>query len=343
MGSNKTRRQLPIDIVVPWVDPTDPVWQEEKRYWSEKEGVLSTSDDGENRYRDWDTVRYLLRSIDKFAPWVRRVHFITYGHLPEWLDTNAPRLHIVKHSDYLDPRYLPTYSSHTIELSMHKIKGLAEQFIYFNDDIVITRPVKPERFFKNGLPRDYAVLSPAISSHRYSVTDIAVTDTEIINDHFRKNAVIKKNLSKWFAPCYGKDMLRTLCLMPWDRFAGFYGRHLCLSYRKSTFKEVWEKEREVLDSTSMHKFRTRRDVNQWLMRSWQLASGRFEPISPKDGRYYKVGNDNSELLRAIRTQRFSIICANDNSDEKIVDFEARKRELCEAFESIMPEKSSFEK
>lgn len=337
------RENYPIDIVVPWVDPTDPEWKAEKREWSIHEGKLSVSDDNDNRYRDWDTIKYLFRSIDKFAPWVRKVHFITYGHLPSWMDSSAERLHIVNHKDYLNPDYLPTFSSHAIELSINKISGLAEHFIYFNDDIIITNTVSPEDFFKKGLPCDYAIMRPLISSHRYSVADTSLTNMEIINDHFKKNDVIKKHPLQWFNPVYGVDNFKSICLMPWPKFSGLYGRHLCLSYLKSTFDTVWEKEFEVLDSTSRHKFRTRRDVNQWIMRAWQLMSGQFVPVSPnKLGRYYRLANNNDDLINAIKTQKYRVICANDNGDDEIIDFEKTKQEIIAALEQIMPEKSDFE-
>ena len=337
------KESYPIDIVIPWVDPTDSVWQEEKEVWSIKEGVLSVSDDSENRYRDWNTLKYLFRGIDKFASWVRTVHLITYGHLPKWLNQDAPKLHIVKHNDYLLPEYLPTFSSHTIELSMHKIKGLAEHFIYFNDDILLIKETKPEDFFRKGLPCDYAILNPAVSSHRYSVIDTAITDIEVINDYFQKNSVIRKNFFKWFNPIYGINNFKTLCLMPWPKFSNLYGRHLCLSYLKSTFDTIWEREFEVLDSTSRHKFRTRRDVNQWLMRYWQLASGNFYPVSPDNlGRYFRLSNENDEFIAALSKKRYKVVCANDNGDDTISDFVKTKNKLINALERILPEQSIFE-
>ena len=339
----KTQNITPIDIVIPWVDPEDPIWQQSRKEWSAKEGKNTTADDNENRYRDWNTLKYLFRGIEMYAPWIRTIHFITCGHLPAWMNCDAPRLHIVKHSEYMDDRYLPTFSSHAIELNLNKIDGLSEYFIYFNDDILILKKIKPSDFFVKGLPRDYAILNPAISSHRYSVLDTAITDIEIINDHFSKNKVIFHDFFKWFNVRYGFNNLKTLMLMPWPKFSHMYGRHLCNAFLKSTFDEVWEKEFAVLDSTSCHKFRTRRDVNQWLMREWQLASGRFVPVSPNNlGRYYRLTNDNKELIAAIKKQQYKVICANDNGDDEIIDFNKTKHALISALETILPEKSKFE-
>lgn len=338
----KKALEKPIDIVIPWVDSNDPVWRKSKNLYAQSEGRRELIDDSDVRYRDWDTIRYLFRGIDLYMPWVRKVHFITCGHIPDWMDENAERLHIVRHDEYIPEKYLPTFCSHTIELNMHRIPGLTDQFIYFNDDIISLRPVKPEMFFKHGMPCDYAVLNPLISSHRYAVSDVALMDIEIINDHFKKNKVIKKNFFKWFNPKYGKNLFRSLCLMPWPKFSALLTKHQCNAYLKETFEEVWEKEYDILDSTCSHKFRTKRDVNQWLFRYWRLAQGRFTPIRPY-GNLFGIKNDNSALYNAVMNGRDMFICINDNGAEEIKDFEKTKKELLDVLEKRFPDKCSFEK
>ena len=186
-------------------------------------------------------------------------------------------------------------------------------------------------------------MRPLISSHRYSVADTSITNMEIINDHFSKNSVIKKNFFKWFNPKYGVNNFKSICMMPWPKFSGLYGRHLCLSYLKSTFDKVWESEYDVLDETCRHRFRTRRDVNQWIMRGWQLASGNFYPLSPNHlGKYYRLTNDNKDLISDIKSQKYKVICANDNGDDEISDFEKTKKLLTDAIDTILPDRSEFE-
>ena len=62
-----------VDIVIPWVDGNDEKWQKEKSKYDSSKG-----DDREIRYRDWDLLQYWFRGVEKFAPWIRKVHFITY-------------------------------------------------------------------------------------------------------------------------------------------------------------------------------------------------------------------------------------------------------------------------
>ena len=124
-----------IDLVIPWVDGNDVEWKKEK------DKCLEAGDGRVNRYRDWDNLRYVFRGIEKYMPWIRKIHFVTWGHLPEWLNVEHPKLNIVKHQDYIPEKYLPTFSSHTIEMNLHRIKGLAEQFIYTNDDIFFLKDI----------------------------------------------------------------------------------------------------------------------------------------------------------------------------------------------------------
>ena len=138
-----------IDFVMPWVDGSDPAWREEflkYRALQAPQGepacdtgtAAGAVDASEERYRDWDTLRYWFRGVERFAPWVNRIHFITWGHLPAWLDTAHPKLHVVRHADYIPSPYLPTFNSCPIELNMHRIEGLAEHFVYFNDDTFLS-------------------------------------------------------------------------------------------------------------------------------------------------------------------------------------------------------------
>ena len=146
-----------IDFVILWVDSNDPIWQNEFRSYLRQS--QSTDDIRNIRYRNWENLRYWFRGVEKFAPWVNKVHFITCGQIPDWLNIKAPKLHFVKHSDYIPEEYLPTFSTNSIQLNLHRIEGLSEHFVLFDDDVFLIDKVKPERFFRNGLPCDKAALN----------------------------------------------------------------------------------------------------------------------------------------------------------------------------------------
>ena len=134
-----------IDFVIPWVDGSDPAWQKERDAKAAQLGSMERCDNRGERYRDWDNLKYWFRGVEKFAPWVHKIYFVTWGHLPEWLDVQHPKLVIVRHEDYIPKEYLPTFNSHTIEWNLHRIHGLSENFVYFNDDIFLLREMESRR------------------------------------------------------------------------------------------------------------------------------------------------------------------------------------------------------
>jgi len=329
-----------VDFVLMWVDGSDPAWIKEKL---EYQMNTTVSDelvaDSAKCFRDMGTLKYWFRAVEKFAPWVRKVHFVTWGHLPEWLDTSCKKLHIVNHKDYMPPESLPTYNSRALEVNLHRIKGLAENFVYFNDDSFLLRPSMKSDFFQNGLPRDCAIISPVVPQ-RYGTAAIQINNLEITNAYFNGTECIKKNKGKWFSPKYGKYLLRTLLLMKNNYLIGLYEPHEPTSFKKSTFEELWAKEEAVLTATTMSRFKKKDNVNQWLMRDWQLASGTFIPRAPKFGKYYDLHANLEGACTDIVRQGHSLICLNDSSD--IEDFEFVEKKLTECFEKILPEKSRFE-
>lgn len=330
--------QQKIDFVIIWVDGSDPAWQAERAKYQ----CGATGDNSSIRFRDWDNLQFWFRGVEKFAPWVNRIHFVTCGHLPSWLNTAHPKLHLVKHSDYIDEEYLPTFNSHVIELNMHRIEGLSEQFVYFNDDTFLCRPMKRTDFFRDGLPCDAAILSPIIVGKGEEIGKIAANNMYVINSHFKKSDCISQSRARWLSPLYGKQLLRNIALMPWHHIPGFFNPHMPVPYLKRTLQEVWEAEPELLESVNRHRFRSYTfDVNQWLFRYWRLCKNEFVPRNMNNCRSFSIGNDNAELCKSISAQRYQMICMNDSEDVR--DFEKARDEIRTAFQKILPEKSGFEK
>lgn len=330
-----------IDIVIPWVDGNDKDWQKDFRKYS---GDVEAKDDNSSiRYRDWDNLQYLFRGIEKFAPWVRKVHLVTNGQKPSWLNLDAPKLNFVTHKDFMPMEYLPTFSVRPIELNMHRIKDLAEKFVYFNDDFFITRPIKPERFFKKGLPCDMGVLDaiqPTVPRRLVLLNCVAA-----VNRHFNKRAALKNDFVKWYRMEYGINLFRTLALTPWSMFTGFRNTHLPQPFLKSVLAEVWNTETELLDNTSKHRFRDVTDVNQSLFRFWQLAAGKFHPKNVISGTnvttYAAITDKNVHIIaNMIEEQKYDLMVLNDSDD--ICCFEKDKNILNGALQKILPDKSTYE-
>ena len=327
-----------IDIIIPWVDGSDPEWQQDFRKYAALE--MGRDNNTEIRYRDWDNLQYLFRGIEKFAPWVRKVHFITTGQKPKWLNMNASKLNFVRHEDFIPKEFLPTFSVRPIELNLHRIEGLSEQFVYFNDDYFLLRPVKPERFFQNGLPCDMAILDTLPMGGPRG--HMLMNDMNVVIQHFRKNSVLKHHLWKFINPLYGSQLLRSIPLMPFSVFPGFRNHHMPQAFLKSTFQEVWEVEEPLLREVSSHRFRDITDVNQYMLRFWQFMTGRFHPANIVKGtcRYTLSDRDADKLAAAIKMQKSDILVMVDS--EKVSDFNTLVTKVNTAFDAILPEKSSFE-
>lgn len=327
-----------IDFVMIWVDGNDPQWQKEKNKYDPS---VDNGDNKEVRFRDWENLQYWFRGVEKFAPWVNNVYFVTWGHLPPWLNTDHPKLHVINHKDYIPSEYLPTFNSHTIELNLHRIEGLSEQFVYFNDDMFITDSVSPEDFFKNGKPLDtYSI--DCIFFAKNSAGSFNGNDMEIINTHFKMKECMKKDFTKWFSPKNGiKRVIKTVALNMWPWFPGMYYNHLPSNFLKSTFETIWAEESEVMDKTCRDRFRSRLNCNQWLMKFWQLAAGEAIPRSTKIGNCYHIKESNFEdACNAIKTGKHKLICINDT--DNTLDFENKKQKIIDSFQKLLPEKSSFE-
>jgi hypothetical protein len=326
-----------IDFVLTWVDGSDPAWRASFDNYALSDHA---TDIRKSRYREWENLRFWFRAVEKYAPWVHKIHFVTWGHVPTWLNPKHPKLNIVKHDEYLDRHNVPVFNSHPIEINLHRIKDLSDQFVYFNDDTFLLAPIKPTRFFMDGLPRDIAV-GNVISIG--GIENTLVNDVRIINRHFSKRDTIRQNFFKWFNPRYGLHNMKTICLMPWKQFTGFFDPHQAQPYLKTTFEEVWKLESETLQLTSASKFRSVTDVNQYLFRYWQLVTGKFIPVSIQDTKYIdlRILEDCKRAKEYIDSGRFHQVCFNDKL-EASDDFEDAKSIINAAFARRLPDKSSFE-
>jgi hypothetical protein len=132
---------FPIDAVYTWVDKTDESFKEEfKRFQP------SAASSDPSLFESNEELRYSLRSLDAYAPWINHVYIVTNGQRPSWLAASS-KVTIVHHSEILDQQYLPTFNSHVIESALHNISGLAEHYVYFNDDMFLLNSARQTDFF----------------------------------------------------------------------------------------------------------------------------------------------------------------------------------------------------
>ena len=332
---------MKIDFVIPWVDGSDPGWRKEKNKYMKIDEI----DAGDDRYRDMEILKYWFRAVEKYAPWVNKVHFITWGHLPGWINENCEKLNIVNHSDYIPHEYLPTFSSHPIELNIHRIKDLSEHFVYFNDDMFLNAPVSKDFFFKKGIPCDYAYCENVYyNAPNHLIAHIYTNCIAETNRHFSYNKAFFKHPFKYVNYRYSlkNNIKNVLKLENTVTFVGFDNHHLPAPYLKQTFEDAWRESEDVLDEVSRNKFRTAFDVSQSVFRYRQLAQGTFMPVDKESrGKFLRIENDNTHIEKALFDHKIKMVCINDTPFD--IDYEKAKREVIAAYEKKLPDKSTFEK
>lgn len=346
---SNSRNGSPIDFVITWVDDTDSEWLEQKARWKKLEADTPWKEwtTGDKRFRDWGLLKYWFRAVEKYASWVNQIYFVTAGSIPEWLDADAPKLTVVKHEDFIPEKYLPTFNSHCIEWNLHRLPGLSEQFVYFNDDFYINAPLTSDFFFRNGLPKDYLALSvPKLHRKR---TSYHVYSAMILNDHWDMHTQAKENPTKWFAPCYGPAIwARNLFLLSQKELPGFQCDHLPYCFLKSTFEKLWDIEHDELDKTCSDRFRGFYGITPNLARDWQRIEGSFVPRTTRHGKaffdpdFYLNDENLDAVLRAIGNSEYKVLCINDeiNVTEQ---YERWGEAIRSAFQGKLPNRSVYEK
>ncbi len=331
---------MDIDFVITWVDGSDPEWQAAYKKWLpvNTEGL----DVSEARYRDWGLLRYWFRGVEKFAPWVRKIHFVTNGQVPSWLNVNHPKLHLVNHKDIMPAEALPTFNSNAIEMNLANIEGLSENFVYFNDDVFLVGDVTPEYFFRNGLPNDTAV-TRYYNPQRGVMEGIVNKNVDIINQHFCKYIVMLRHFWKWFCPCYDIHHIRDNVLSLFNpRFASFYEPHSALSLQKHTLNEIWDAYPQKLFETTIHRYRSSQDLSPWLFRYWRLCKGDFSLTTNNSSSIYIFNLEcDIDLLRDyMLDRRCKLVILNDSSSYR--EFFVIKQQTQRRFNSFFCAMSNFE-
>lgn len=332
-----------IDFVVTWVDGDDAQWQKSKNAYITNEEM---TDNNIARYRNWDLFKYWFRSVERYAPWVRKVHLVTCGHVPCWINKAFPKLNIVRHDQFINPQYLPTFSSIPIELSLYRIQGLSEHFVYFNDDIFLTAPVYPEDFFINGLPCHCSISMPIRNDFRNGVFPHQLLGvTGLLNSYTDIEKMLIDYPEKWFSHVYGKNRKDNYNLFYNKYFPGLYFSHMECPFRISTMKKVWNLFYKQPDETCYHKFRTSQDIMHQIFTGYELVNGTFNPI--KNDYYGKmIGVEPNEIAiisDVVKNKKYKSLCINDC--EKISDemFITARTQLQSIMQNEFNKKSEYEK
>lgn len=324
----------PVDVVILWVDVSDEKW---RRRRDDARGAAPQQYVGATN--EWDLLRYLLRGIDRHCPWVRRVHLVTPGQTPSWLDSSVEGIVIVDQDTLLPEGHAPTFNSMAVEANLDRIPGLAERFVYFNDDMLVVRPTRASDLFPRGRPAGFAIQNALSGSSAWS--HWVLNAVGIVDRAFDKRTVMRRRPLQWFSPRYGRQLLRNLALLPWASFTGFFEPHLPMALMRRTFAEVRAAAPVEMAQTSAASFRSLDNVIPFVHRYWQLCSGNFSPVSPgRYGRFFEIGAHTIDgIEHALAKPRGWFLCLNDLPDAAD---EAVRERLLRALEAALPTPSRFE-
>ena len=334
-----------IDFVVTWLDSTDEEWQRQYAYYKKQ----CTGRQEAARFRNMDIFQYWFRAVEQYAPWVHKVFLVTNGTFPKWINKEHPKLVLVKHSDYIPEEFLPTFNSHTIELFIHKIPGLSEQFVYFNDDFFLNAPVLPETFFRDGLPCDNNAESlqnvPIYSMEdSFGIYMSILANVGVVNAHFDRRQTVRESPRRWYGWHLGRQgLILSLLLRRNRKFLGFRWRHFEQPFLKSVIEDAWNKSPDVL-LDSCNRFRKEIQLNPYFFRYWQFASNRFYPMRLYRSIICNLRLSNLDRVeRALHNSKVISFCLNDTAECPNEEYEIINRELQGLLEQKFPFKSSFEK
>jgi hypothetical protein len=243
-------------------------------------------------------------------PFIRNVYLVVShpSQVPQWADQE--HLKIVLHSDIIPKEFLPTFNSNTIETHLHRIEGLDEEYLYFNDDLFPVAPCSPEDFFRDGK----GVLG--------------------FKKHFLSFGMYKKI-------CKNSDRLARKALGVRTSCSFLRPQHICTAMIRSECEELYDAVKDDI-LKSLSRTRTAQNVTQYMFLVYQYLKGRMinERISSKHCSLAMATPEKVE--KYILQPERNVLCINDVrlSEGK---YESLKNVIHQSFEELFPQKSKFEK
>ena len=291
-----------MDVVITYVNGLDPVWQREYELYTNTP-IL------EKRFRDWGTLPYLFRGIAENMPFVRKVHLVVSGEsqVPEWI--NREEVNVVLHKDIIPEEFLPTFNSNTIEMFLHRIDGLDEEYLYFNDDMFPMLPCKATDFFREGK----GVIG--------------------MSHHLLRHDMYKQI-------CHNSDRLAHKAL---GRRGGCFflrPQHICSPMLKSECVELYETcKQEILEAIS--RTRTEHNYTQYIYLNYMYLKGKIVPERISKKHFSLAIASVAKLCDFIKKPSRKMTCINDVHlpEERYVEL---RKTLLDAFEARFAQKSKFE-
>ena len=282
-----------MDAVITYVDGNDPVW---RKSFAQAVGVPAI----EKRYRDWGTLVYLVRGIRRYMPFIRKIFLVVSGEsqVPSWVSGSDVR--VVLHSEIIPQRFLPVFNSTAIEMFLHRIPGLGEQFVYFNDDMFPVRHTREEEFYVEG---------KSVIGFRKHLFPFGLYKQQTRN----ADLLARKALGMAPGPLFVRP------------------QHTCSPMQKSACEEVYARIGDELDA-SISPLREKYNVNQYVFLDYLYYGGRTVKDAAISNLHLSLAVKSADqVCDAILNPRTSFVCINDVKLSEPQYLEMKTR-ILEAFE-----------
>lgn len=325
------RPNFPVDVVYTWVDGADAQWAAKRANYLPALEAHRAINQMQAHYRDNQELRYSLRSLEQYAPWVRHIFIVTDAQKPSWLDTAHPKITVVDHREIIPTEYLPTFNSHVIEAYLYRISGLAEHYLYCNDDFFLSSPCTVGDFFtSNGLPYIFT------DWRQFRQQGYLQADTPHSCSYHNSRAWLTK-----YNAGNGNNNISAPEVI---------SAHVPYPQTLSNAKAAYAVYKEAVTRFSANKFRTNNEMAFYChaIPLWAYAAKRAVPC---DAPYYYINTKRFDrrtyyeaLLREKGTATLPLFfCLNDVGEVgKVLKKHSWQKDMADFLEAFFPEPSAFE-
>jgi hypothetical protein len=322
-----------IDLVYLWVDGSDEKWLEKRNFWAIECNEVQESNQA-CRYIDSDELKYSLRSVEKYAPWLNKIFIVVNEQCPGWLDISHPKIRLIDLKEFIPEKYLPLFSSNTIEAFLPFIPDLSERFLYANDDTMLFNKTTPQTFYAKDNKAIVRVFCWAQKGHLGSYKEQLL---------YAQKLIYKKTGKRFpYEPHHNID-----------------------AYLKSDFIDCIHDFQDEFDQTKTHKFRHNDSIQRMLVSYYMLykkhAFLEYTAIGPfylpmfvnmtfwkclfqiichsKKSVSVLLINEGQDFEKIIKEISPTFVCINDSENTTGSD----RNKLNQFLNDYFPEKSLFEK
>lgn len=297
-----------VDAVFTWVNDKDPQWLSKKNFYLKNIDELGCQFSADPaRFEDHNELYYSVMAVKKNLPWIRKIFIITDNQKPQWL-CDDPEITLVDHTEIIDKQYLPTFNSHVIEANLHRINGLSENFIYFNDDVCVAKPVEKSHFFrKNGLASLFLSIKSLNQMAKSGMTTATLRASQ--------------NSKTLITTRTGFEIDTPLV-------------HTYVPLKKSTFENAWNTFEEEIENFLSNRFRGKNDLNMaTFLVPWLMYIEGKSIVTTEICYYFNIRSNHAEqqykklLAKQHDAYRPHSFCLNDVSLNTVISSEQASNKL----------------